>query len=85
MLSQIISNVPASIVLWPFTTNLKALIYGLDSAGLCSIIGSLASVINLRLYNKEYPGKALAFIKTFTWISLVFFAIVVIPQLLICK
>lgn len=85
LLSQIISNVPASIVLWPFTTNLKALIYGLDSAGLCSIIGSLASVINLRLYNKEYPGKALAFIKTFTWISLVFFAIVVIPQLLICK
>lgn len=83
LLSQIISNVPASIVLWPFTTNLKALIYGLDSAGLCSIIGSLASVINLRLYNKEYPGKAMSFIKTFTWISLVFFAIVVIPQWLL--
>lgn len=83
LLSQIISNVPASIVLWPFTTNLKALIYGLDSAGLCSIIGSLASVINLRLYNKEYPGKAMSFIKTFTWISLIFFAIVVIPQWLL--
>ena len=49
LLSQIISNVPASIVLWPFTTNLKALLYGLDSAGLCSIIGSLASVINYRI------------------------------------
>lgn len=83
LLSQIISNVPASIVLWPFTTNLKALIYGLDSAGLCSIIGSLASVINLRLYNKEYPGKAMSFIKTFTWISLIFFAIVVVPQWLL--
>lgn len=83
LLSQIISNVPASIVLWPFTTDLRALIYGLDSAGLCSIIGSLASVINLRIYIREYPGKGWNFIKTFTWISLIFFAIVVLPQLLL--
>ena len=81
LLSQVISNVPASIVLYPFSTDLRALLYGLDSAGLCSIIGSLASVINLRLYAREYPGKSFAFIKTFTWISLVFFAIVVLPQL----
>lgn len=86
-LSQVISNVPASIVLWPFSTNLTALLYGLDSAGLCSIIGSLASVINLRLYLKEYPGKEIEFIKVFQIISLIFFAIVVIPQylLLACK
>jgi len=83
LLSQVISNVPASIVLWPFTTNLRALLYGLDSAGLCSIIGSLASVINLRIYSREYPGNAGKFIKTFTWISLIFFAVVVIPQLIL--
>lgn len=82
-LSQVISNVPASIVLWPFSTNLTALLYGLDSAGLCSIIGSLASVINLRLYLKEYPGKEMEFIKVFQIISLIFFAIVVIPQYLL--
>ena len=81
LLSQIISNVPASIVLWPFSQNLRALLYGLDSAGLCSIIGSLASVINLRLYSREYPARTFAFIRTFTWISLVFFALVVLPQL----
>ena len=81
LLSQLISNVPASIVLYPFSTDLRALLYGLDSAGLCSIIGSLASVINLRLYIKEYPGKAFDFIKSFTWISLIFFGIVVSPQL----
>jgi Na+/H+ antiporter NhaD/arsenite permease-like protein len=80
LLSQIISNVPCAIVLWPFTDNLTALLYGLDSAGLCSIIGSLASVINLRIYVKEYPGNALHFIKVFQIISLIFFAIIVIPQ-----
>lgn len=79
-LSQLISNVPASIVLWPFSDDLKGLLYGLDSAGLCSIIGSLASVINLRIYSREYPGNGLRFMKVFTLISLAFFAIVVIPQ-----
>ena len=85
LLSQVISNVPASIVLYPFSTNLRALLYGLDSAGLCSLIGSLASVINLRLYMREYPGNVFAFIKTFTWISLAFFAVVVLPQLALIK
>lgn len=81
LLSQVISNVPASIVLWPFSQNLRALLYGLDSAGLCSIIGSLASVINLRIYSKEYPGNSFKFIFWFTVISLAFFAAVVFPQL----
>ena len=82
-ISQIISNVPAAIVLWPFTDSLKALIYGLDTAGLVSVIGSLASVINLRLYTREYPGRAKAFLVTFEKISLAFFMIVVFLQLLL--
>ena len=81
--SQIISNVPAAIVLWPFTTNLKALIYGLDTAGLVTIIGSLASVINLRLYIREYPGRGKQFMLTFEKISLCFFLIVVFLQYLL--
>ena len=85
LLSQLISNVPASIVLYPFAVNRGALLYGLDSAGLCSLIGSLASVINYRIYVRAYPGKGGAFIKTFTWISLAFFAIVVIPGWLISQ
>ncbi len=80
-ISQIISNVPASIVLWPFTADLQALIYGLDTAGLVTVIGSLASVINLRLYTREYPGQGKAFMICFEKISLCFFAIVVVLQL----
>ncbi|MCR5742587.1 MAG: hypothetical protein K6F92_02500 [Lachnospiraceae bacterium] len=82
-ISQIISNVPASIVLWPFTTNLKALIYGLDSAGLVTVIGSLASVINLRIYTREYPGRGRDFMIVFEKVSLAFFIIVVFLQLLL--
>ena len=82
-LSQLISNVPASIVLYPFTKNFAGLIYGADTAGLVSLIGSLASVINYRIYVREYPGKGGSFIKTFTLISWAFFAIVVIPGYLL--
>ena len=83
LLSQVISNVPAAIVLYPFTENLPALLYGVDSAGLCTLIGSLASVINYRIYVREYPGKGGAFIKVFTLTSLAFFVLVVIPGYLL--
>lgn len=84
-LSQIISNVPSTIVLYPFTTNFSALIYGADTAGLCSIIGSLASVINYRIYVREYPGNGRKFLLVFTLISWAFFLIVVIPGLLLSR
>ena len=84
-LSQIISNVPASIVLYPFSENFAGLIYGADTAGLVSLIGSLASVINYRIYVREYPGKGGKFIKTFTLVSWAFFVIVVIPGYLLSK
>ena len=84
-LSQVISNVPASIVLYPFSKNFAGLIYGADTAGLCSLIGSLASVINYRIYVREYPGNGKQFIKTFTLVSWAFFLIVVIPGLLLSR
>lgn len=84
-LSQVISNVPASIVLYPFTKNLTALLYGVDTAGLCSIIGSLASVINYRIYVREYPKNGMKFMKVFTLISWAFFIIVVAPGYFISK
>ena len=84
-LSQLISNVPASIVLYPFTENFAGLIYGADTAGLCSLIGSLASVINYRIYVREYPGKGKEFTKTFMLVSWAFFLIVVIPGFLLSR
>ncbi|MBO4229385.1 MAG: citrate transporter [Clostridia bacterium] len=75
-LSQLISNVPAAIVLWPFTEQLPPLIYGLDTAGLVTVIGSLASVIALRIYTRYYPGAGGRFLLWFEGISLAFFFIV---------
>ena len=76
---------PASIVLYPFTSNFAGLIYGADTAGLVSLIGSLASVINYRIYVREYPGQGGKFVKVFTLVSLAFFVIVVIPGFLLSR
>ncbi len=84
-LSQIISNVPATIVLYPFSESFPGLIYGADTAGLVSLIGSLASVINYRIYVREYPGRGKQFVKVFTLVSWAFFAIVVVPGFLLAK
>lgn len=84
-LSQVISNVPATIVLFPFTENFAGLIYGADTAGLCSIIGSLASVINYRLYVREYPNNGGKFLRVFTGVSWAFFAFVAIPGYWLCR
>ena len=83
LLSQAISNVPAAIVLYPFAKNIPALLYGVDTAGLCTLIGSLASVINYRIYVKEYPQNGKQFIITFTKWSMAFFLFVVIPGYLL--
>ena len=74
-----------SFVLYPFTENFAGLIYGADTAGLVSLIGSLASVINYRIYVREYPGKGLKFLKVFTLVSWAFFLLVVIPGLLLSR
>lgn len=79
LLSMVISNVPTSIVLLPYAKNLGGLIYGVNTVGLCSIIGSLCSLINYRIYVREYPGQGGKFLKTFMLICLAFFALVAIP------
>ena len=72
-------------MLYPFTKNFAGLIYGADTAGLCSLIGSLASVINYRIYVREYPQNGKKFILVFTIVSWIFFLLVVIPGLLLSQ
>lgn len=56
--SQVISNVPAAVLLSNFTDNWKALLVGTDIGGLGTPIASLASLISFRLYMKT--DKAMA-------------------------
>ena len=48
--SQVISNVPAAIMLSGFTDNAQALLVGTNIGGLGTPVASLASLISLRIY-----------------------------------
>jgi Na+/H+ antiporter NhaD/arsenite permease-like protein len=50
--SQVISNVPAAVLLSAFTDNYKALILGTDIGGLGSLVASLASLISYKIYSR---------------------------------
>lgn len=55
---QIISNVPAAILLSQFTENYAGLLVGVNVGGVGTIIASLASLITLNEYSKHSPdGK----------------------------
>ncbi len=53
--SQVISNVPAAVLLSGFTENGAGLLMGVDLGGLGTPIASLASLISLKIYSKA-PG-----------------------------
>lgn len=51
--SQVISNVPAALLLSGFTDNARQLLLAVNVGGLGTIIASLASVISYKLYNAD--------------------------------
>ena len=81
-LSQVISNVPAAILLSGFTDNWRDLILGADIGGLGTPIASLASLISLKIYMKmkdSRPGRyILCFLALNALFLIVFIAIAVL-------
>ncbi|MBQ8237398.1 MAG: citrate transporter [Oscillospiraceae bacterium] len=64
--SQIISNVPAAVLLSGFTHRWQELLAGVNIGGLGTPIASLASLITLKLYLRHPGAQAGAFLTVFT-------------------
>ncbi len=75
-LSQIISNVPAAVVLSGFTRHFRALLFGVSAGGLGTLIASLASLISFKLYVKSFPNDKRAYLKVFIGANLAFLAVI---------
>lgn len=71
-LSQVISNVPAAILLSGFTENVRSLLYGVNIGGLGTLIASLASVISYRLYGGSEGARKGKYLKVFTVYNVIF-------------
>ncbi|GGC76962.1 anion transporter [Enterococcus wangshanyuanii] len=70
--SQVISNVPAAILIAPFTAQTKALFFGVNVGGLGTIIASLANLIGFKIYKQYYPNQSKQFLLMFSLINLIF-------------
>lgn len=69
VISQVISNVPAAVLLSNFTENYKALIVGTNIGGLGTIVASLASLISFKLYVKTKNSKPAKYMLVFTVVN----------------
>lgn len=76
--SQIISNVPATMLLSGFTNNFKELLLGVNIGGMGTLIASLASVISYKIYTNEFKDDSSTYLKCFTFYN-VLGLIVTIP------
>jgi len=73
--SQVISNVPAALMLSGFTEDAFALMRGVDLGGLGTLVASLASLISFKLYMKAPGAKAGRYLGVFTALNLAFLAV----------
>ena len=73
--SQVISNVPAAVLLSQFTSNWPALLLGVDLGGLGTPIASLASLIAMRLYLHTLEARLSTFLKEFAVANVAFLAL----------
>ncbi len=73
--SQVISNVPATMLLSGFTTHFKELLLGVNIGGMGTLIASLASVISYKIYTSEFGNSN--YMKSFTFYNILGLAIFV--------
>ena len=79
-LSQVISNVPATLMLSGFTANYKSLLLGVNIGGLGTLIASMASLISYKAYSKEYKEKSGKYLLVFTAVNVVFLVVLVLSK-----
>lgn len=72
--SQMISNVPASVLLSPFVSRDYALplLQGVNVGAMGTLIASLASLITFKFVSKAFPEKKRLYIKTYTLLSIIY-------------
>ncbi len=74
LLSQIISNVPAAMLLSGFTDHYAPLLVGVNLGGLGTIIASMASLISYKLYIALPDARPGRYMGVFTAVNVLFLA-----------
>ena len=80
--SQVISNVPAAMLLSGFTDNWEPLLEGVNIGGLGTLIASMASLISWKLFTQARPGEKGRYLGCFTVVNVAFAVVLLAVALL---
>lgn len=71
VISQIISNVPAAMLLSSFSSNYEAIIIGINIGGFGTLIASMANLISYNIFIREFKEFKLRYLLKFTVLNIV--------------
>ena len=83
LFSQVISNVPAALLLSGFTDNARDLLLGVNVGGLGTPIASLASLISMKLYAHSDSANPLRYLAEFTFVNVLLLALLSFARLIL--
>ncbi len=69
--SQVISNVPAAILLSGFSTNYEAIIVGINIGGLGTLIASMANLISYKILVRHFHDFKIRYLGVFTVLNVI--------------
>lgn len=83
LISQIISNVPAAMLLSGFSSNYEAIIVGINIGGFGTLIASMANLISYKILIREYNSLKMRYLVIFTVLNVVLLVILVAFYILV--
>ena len=81
--SQVISNVPAAMLLSGFSTNYEAIIVGINIGGLGTLIASMANLISYKILVREYEEFKIRYLAVFTALNIILLIILIIVYMIL--
>lgn len=83
LVSQVISNVPAALLLSGFTSQWQKLIVGCNFGGLGTLIASMASLISYKMVIQAYPKQKKCYFWLFTILNICFLIVLFLLYVLL--
>ena len=83
LISQVVSNVPAALLLSGFTDNSSALLVGVNIGGLGTLIASMASLISYKYVAAALPDKKGKYLLVFSLLNFALLGIMLLLSLII--
>ena len=80
--SQVISNVPAAMLLSGFSTNYEAIIVGINIGGFGTLIASMANLISYKIIVREYDEFKIRYLGVFTVLNVILLLILLCVYIL---